>query len=407
MHILQESCETCIHESATLSGSGQLLFLPGRDGAPDPDRFLGEVLLGWDRALRSAGRKLPYIKASQATVLALSDFSGKFQWEWTPGDPDEWFHHLRGVKNSAHSTIRKHQGAIDMFCRYACSPSYPWAEQAARLFGSTFSEVITELNRVSHKQESEGRPQKRAFTQHELQELFDLADLEYERVLESPRRNGALAVLRDTAAFKVAYSFGLRVNEVRHLQIVDLSPNYRAPYFGDYGTLHVRWGKSSSGSSFKPRHVLTVFDWSAEVLDDWMHSGLPWFGKPMTDLFPTGQGGLVSEAQLWRRLNGYLDELGFAAGLDLHSFRRSYATHLQTIYGYDTKFVQMQMGHEHSSTTSIYTLPAPDFAANELNRIHGEAIAASGATIPRPGKQLKLPPASVWRKNTREARRNR
>lgn len=390
-----------------MNDSGELLFLPGRDRAPDPDVFLAEVLLGWEHALRSAQRKLPYITASKATVVALSDFSGKFPWEWTPGDPDEWFSHLRGVKNLAHSTVRKYQGAINMFCRYACSPEYPWAERAAKLFGSTFSQVITEFNRVSHKQEAEGRPKKRAFTRQELQELFDLADLEYERVLDSPRRNGALAVLRDAAAFKTAYGYGLRANELRHLQIVDLSPNYRAPYFGDYGTLHVRWGKSSAGSSFKPRHVMTVFDWSAEVLDDWIHNGLPWYGKPMTDLFPTSTGGLVTESQLWRRLNGYLDEFGFPAGLDLHSFRRAYVTHLQTIYGYDTKFVQLQVGHEYSATTSTYTLPSPDFAANELNRIHNETIAASGARPARPRTQLKLPPASVWRKNSREARRDR
>lgn len=188
-----------------------------------------------------------------------------------------------------------------MFCRYAGSPDQPWSAEALSLFGAGFSQVITEFNRITHEVESEARPAKRAFTLRELQELFDLADLEYERVLDSRRRSGALAVLRDTAAFKTAYSFGLRVNELRHLQIVDLSPNYRAPYFGDYGVLHVRWGKSSAGNPFKPRSVMTVFDWSAEVLDDWIHNGLPRYGQPLTDLFPTLPGGLVSEPQLFRR----------------------------------------------------------------------------------------------------------
>ncbi|WP_223690508.1 hypothetical protein [Leifsonia poae] len=166
------------------------------------------------------------------------------------------------------------------------------------LFGAGFAQVITEFNRITHKGESESRSEKRAFTRPELQALFDLADLEYERVLDSPRRNGAVAVLRDTATLKVAYSFGLRVNELRHLQIVDLSPNYRAPYFGDYGVLNVRWGKSSAGSPFKPRSVLTVFDWSAEVLDDWIHNGLPHYGQPMTDLFRTRSGKLPVRARI-------------------------------------------------------------------------------------------------------------
>ena len=125
----------------------------------------------------------------------------------------------------------------------------------------------------------------------------------------------------------------------------------------------------------------------------------------MTDLFPTGPGRLVSEPHLFRRLSGYLDELGFPAGLDLHSLRRAYATHLLTIYGFDLKFVQMQLGHEYAATTSLYTLPAADFQAAELRRVHSETLAAAGAVVPRPRKTLKLPPASLWRANSRQAKR--
>lgn len=388
-----------------MKDSGRLLFLPDREGAPNPDIFVHQVLNGWGREMGSALRRPDYIRASRSTVTAFMDFSGKFPWEWGVGDADEWFDHLRGVKNCAHATIRKYQGAIQAFCRYATNPSYPWQTQVLRLFGVGFSQVVTEFNRVSHKGPSEAHPKKRAFTQRELQELFDLADLEYERVINSPRRNGALAVLRDTVALKTAYGYGLRVNELRHLQIVDLSPNYRSPYFGDYGVLRVRWGKSSAGNEFKPRSVLTVFDWSAEVLDDWIHNALPHYGVPITDLFPTGPGKIVTESQLYRRLRGYVDELGFPQGLDLHSFRRSYLTHLQTVHGFDPKFVQMQAGHEYLSTTSIYTLPAPDFQAAELSRVHKNTLIAAGAKVKQPRKTLKLPPATTWRKNARNARR--
>ena len=39
---------------------------------------------------------------------------------------------------------------------------------------------------------------------------------------------------------------------------------------------------------------------------------------------------------------------------DLHSLRRSYVTHLIEA-GWDPLFVQQQAGHEHASTTAIYT----------------------------------------------------
>jgi site-specific recombinase XerD len=59
-------------------------------------------------------------------------------------------------------------------------------------------------------------------------------------------------------------------------------------------------------------------------------------------------------------MRNFVDELGLPAGLDLHSFRRAYATNLQIEYAYDVSFVQLRLGHEHASTTSIYTLAAPE-----------------------------------------------
>lgn len=84
---------------------------------------------------------------------------------------------------------------------------------------------------------------------------------------------------------------------------------------------------------------------------------------------------------LWQRMHDLVDELGFPPGLDLQSFRRSYATNLQTEYGYDVSFVQLQLGHEHASTTSIYTLAAPDYRARELERVLTTTLIRSNATL--------------------------
>ncbi|WP_396020529.1 hypothetical protein [Arthrobacter sp. ISL-48] len=42
-------------------------------------------------------------------------------------------------------------------------------------------------------------------------------------------RKGAVAAYRDATVFKTAYAWGLRANEVTHLQTVDFSRNRRAP----------------------------------------------------------------------------------------------------------------------------------------------------------------------------------
>ena len=73
-------------------------------------------------------------------------------------------------------------------------------------------------------------------------------------------------------------------------------------------------------------------------------------------------------------------EAGLDDTLDFHSLRRSYVTHLIED-GYDAFFIQQQVGHEHASTTSIYTGLSPDYRARVIN----EAIArtAQRALSPR------------------------
>ena len=71
------------------------------------------------------------------------------------------------------------------------------------------------------------------------------------------------------------------------------------------------------------------------------------------------------ESTLIRRVRRYCEELGLSDGLDLHSFRRSYATHLLED-GWDPRFVQDQMGHEHATTTGIYQFVTDEFRRSTL-----------------------------------------
>ena len=127
--------------------------------------------------------------------------------------------------------------------------------------------------------------------------------------------------------------------------------------------------------------------WTGTAVDRWMTQGLPYLAAQPRDLFPTGSGLLVTEQQAHRRFTGYIEELGYPPGLDMHSFRRSYASHLQEYWGFDVKFVQEQLGHEHVSTTSIYTRVSSDFQTSELNRVLTETVDASKRSKPREATQ--------------------
>jgi integrase/recombinase XerD len=153
---------------------------------------------------------------------------------------------------------------------------------------------------------------------------------------------------------------------VRHLQTVDFARNPHAREFGQYGVLHVRFGKAMRGSPPKRRSVLTVFDWSADVIKEWLSRGhrLQSSGDHL-DLFLSERGTLVSESALLRRFQRYCTELDLPTGLDFHSLRRSYVTHLIEA-GMDALFVQHQAGHEHSSTTALYTCVSSDYRTTTI-----------------------------------------
>ena len=60
--------------------------------------------------------------------------------------------------------------------------------------------------------------------------------------------------------------------------------------------------------------------------------------------------------------------------LEFHSLRRSYVTHLIED-GWDPRFVQEQVGHEHASTTAIYTCVSSDYRVRTLRRALDAVVA--------------------------------
>jgi len=246
---------------------GGLSFLPLPDRRPDSDGFFEEILTGWKRAQFTQNFVESTVKRRLSNVVKFADFTGKYPWEWSPRDADDYFDHLRGVRLLSQETVRAYQSDIALFGLYATSPHYEWNEMCGRMFGAGMSQVITDINRARHRQEGTMGPEKRAFTLDELEAFLDLADDEVERILRS-RRKGGLAAWRDAVAFKVCYGWGLRHDELRKLETVDFSSNAKAPYFGNYGVLRVRNGKSNKASPKKQRSVLTLVDWAAEAVED-------------------------------------------------------------------------------------------------------------------------------------------
>lgn len=333
-----------------------------------------EMLAGWRNQQLCRNLAHDTIEDRIRLVERFLAYTNEFPWTWTPAMVEEFFSDLRSVKRRRQSTIRGYQHALRLFCSYVSDPDYGWDRVCEQRFGTHPAQVFFEWNTAMHVQDNEQAPTKRAFTKRELQDFFDHADDRVALIAASARK-GWLPAYRDSVMFKLAYSYGLRFNELRHLQTVDFARNPHAREFGRYGLVHVRYGKAKKGSPHKRRSVLTVFDWTPEVIGDWLAYGQPNMDDGI-DLFPSERGALVSEDTLLRRFRRYCTDLELSAGLDLHSLRRSYATHLIED-GWDPMFVQHQMGHEHASTTALYTCVSSDFRTRTLRRVLDATIAGA------------------------------
>ncbi|WP_207890871.1 site-specific integrase [Rhodococcus sp. Eu-32] len=355
-----------------VDGSGRVILVGAVTPLHPEEQTVEDMLTGWRNQQLCRNLQLHTIEQRQQMVRRFLDYTNELPWRWTPGLVEEFFGDLRSIRRVAHSTIRSYQTSLKLFCSYISNPDYGWDRLCEQRFGTHPAQVFFEWNTAAHVQANESRPSKRAFTKTELQSLFDHADTQVELVAAS-RRKGWLPAYRDAVMLKLAYSYGLRFNELRHIQTIDFARNPQAREFGRFGVVHVRYGKAQRGSPTKRRSVLTVFDWTPDIVSDWLAHGQPYFDTGL-DLFPSERGTLVAESTLLRRFRRYCTELGLSPGLDLHSLRRSYATHLIED-GWDPLFVQHQMGHEHASTTSLYTCVSSDYRTRTLRRVLDSTVA--------------------------------
>jgi integrase/recombinase XerC len=370
----------------------------GRDGGPGSaglhlaagvpllhpgEQVFTAMLEGWQAQQLARNLAFATIGRRVAMVRAFAGHAEAFPWRWEARMLDEWLGELRGVKGLRRPGVRAYALSVSAFCRHAADPAYGWADQCMARFGSHPVQVAHEWNTAVHVQENESDPRKRAFTLDELQALSGHADAQVGKVRGGGRK-GWLPAFRDAAAMKVAYGFGLRRTEAQMLDVADFGPNPHAAEFGEFGVSHVRFGKALKGSPPKRRSVLTVWDWVPPVLAQWVGEARPLMPSAGTSaaLWPSERGPRIGSGALHKRFADYRDALGLDEGLDFHSLRRSYVTHLIE-GGWDPLFARQQAGHEHASTTATCTCVSSDFRTRTLRR----ALDATAAAATQPEKR--------------------
>lgn len=347
--------------SSVLDGSVPLLF---------PDVQVFEAMLdGWRSLQMSGNRAVATVEANERAVRRFQAFTNEYPWHWKMADIEEFTTELRSSpKPASLTTIRAYQGSIRRFLDYVTHPGYDWGAVCERQFGTHPIQICSEWNTAVHVSEDDGRPARRALTKQELQRVFDYADDQVALARKNGRK-GWLSAFRDATAFKVAYAWGLRRREVTMLDRADWGTNPRAPEFGEYGTLNVRWGKATKGSNPRRRTVLTVFPWSTEVVREWVGDYREFFDADHDGMWPSERNGRIGMMPLGARWAQYRSAVGLPDVLGLHCLRHSYVTHLIES-GFDALFVQQQVGHSYASTTAVYTSVSSEYR----NRVLGEAL---------------------------------
>jgi len=353
-------------EVVELAGSASSVLATGVSFLQPEDAVFESMLDGWAAQQHSRLLATTTVENRVLTVRRFFAFTNEFPWSWTPSDVEEWTSFL--VSNGmAHSTIRHYQTCVSLFVDFLCDSRYGWVEICEQRFGDHPAQIFNEWNTAVHRADSEARPENRPLSREELQVFFDHCDERVERA-ERLGRKGWLAAYRDAVMFKTIYAWGLRRREAAMLDVSDFAPNAKAPQFGPYGVLNVRYGKASRGSPPRQRTVLTVMRWSADVMGDWIRDVRPAYQAGQSAmLWPTERGGRVSCSSIDDRFAQYRDELGLDPVLGPHCLRHSYASHLLED-GFDQLFVQQQLGHRWGSTTATYTTVGSDYMQKTLAR---------------------------------------
>lgn len=147
--------------------------------------------------------------------------------------------------------------------------------------------------------------------------------------------------LRDRAMLELAYSCGLRCEEIVNLDLGAL----------DHETEQLR----VLGKGQKER-LLPVGAPAQKALERYLQKGRRALAVDPREqaIFLSKSGRRLSSSDVTRRLGLWTREAALAAGVSPHSLRHSFATHLLE-GGADLRTIQELLGHASISTTQVYT----------------------------------------------------
>ncbi|MFE9785208.1 tyrosine-type recombinase/integrase [Nocardia salmonicida] len=288
------------------------------------------------------------VNADRAVLFEFTRFVGRPIWMAQPHDADRFLAHQRVDLRRARLTVQHKAWTLGHFYDFLIDR---YQGDIHALTGFLVTQPIDEHNRPARADYGVIRiPPSDA----EVEALFSA----WRESLTGARK--FLPAARDYLAASLWRRTGLRIQETYMLDIRDWRRD-----LGEYGKLHVRFGKGSRGRGPKTRLVPAInqagdlLDWWLNDVrhqfgDDWQHPDAPLLPSERPDPH-TGFCGRVGDQSLRDGLAGATRRWlpTWQGRLTPHTLRHYCASSLYA-RGLDLKAIQEVLGHEWLSTTTRY-----------------------------------------------------
>jgi site-specific recombinase XerD len=288
------------------------------------------------------------ISNDRSSLFAFIRFLGRPVWTAKPADADRFLAAQRR-DGLAYLTVQKKAWSVAAFFEFLVVRHQG---DIHALTGYLVEQVIDEFNRPAQADYGAARVPP---SNDEVELLFS----QWRQWLPSARK--FLPAARDYIAASLWRRIGLRMNETRMLDIRDWRRD-----LGEYGSVHVRFGKGSRGRGPKTRLVPAINSVDS-LLDWWMVDVRHQFGDDFdvldAPLLPaersldplTGMGPRPGDQTIRNGLNRAVARWlpQWSGRLTPHVLRHFCASSLYAV-GMDLKAIQELVGHSWLSTTTRY-----------------------------------------------------
>jgi site-specific recombinase XerD len=293
----------------------------------------------WQEALRIFDRDLAVRSAAESTRRAYANDVGQLaHWATANGKAPEALAH-RDLRRFAARLSDRGISKAGVARKLAAIRAFYAALVRAGQVGANPADLVASPKR--------DRKLPRVLTRDEMQTLLD----------RIPTRTPL--EMRDRAMLELAYSCGLRAEEVVNLDT-------DAPDFeGERLRVEGKGGKTRFVPMGEPAQAAL-----SRYLERGRRALVGAGGEPA--LLVSKSGRRLHPSDMRRRLQRWVREAAIAGGVSPHAMRHSFATHLLE-GGADLRSIQELLGHSSLSTTQVYTQVEPSWLQSQYARSHPRA----------------------------------